>query len=51
MHECPECGQACDCDGEDTWHEWDSGEAEDCECDHEGFSADGDDDYDEEAGG
>lgn len=19
MHECPECGQACDCDGEDTW--------------------------------
>ena len=20
MHECPECGQACDCDGEDTWN-------------------------------
>ena len=20
MHECPECGQACDCDGEDVWH-------------------------------
>jgi len=19
MHECPNCGQACDCDGEDTW--------------------------------
>lgn len=19
MHECPFCGQACDCDGEDTW--------------------------------
>lgn len=19
MHECPECGQACDCDMEDTW--------------------------------
>jgi hypothetical protein len=19
MHECGECGQACDCDGEDTW--------------------------------
>jgi hypothetical protein len=19
MHECPDCGQACDCDGEDTW--------------------------------
>lgn len=22
MHECPECGQACDCDGEDVWHAW-----------------------------
>lgn len=21
MHSCPECGQACDCDGEDTWLE------------------------------
>ncbi len=19
MHDCPWCGQACDCDGEDTW--------------------------------
>lgn len=19
MHDCPECYQACDCDGEDTW--------------------------------
>lgn len=19
MHECPYCGQACDCDGDDTW--------------------------------
>jgi hypothetical protein len=19
MHSCPDCGQACDCDGEDTW--------------------------------
>lgn len=19
MHECPECGQACDCDGDDTF--------------------------------
>ena len=32
MHECPECGQACDCDGEDTWHEWDSPEAMECDC-------------------
>ena len=22
MHECPDCGQDCDCDGEDTW--WDN---------------------------
>ncbi len=21
MHECWECGQACDCDIEDTWHD------------------------------
>ena len=21
MHDCPECGMACDCDGEDTWFE------------------------------
>ena len=19
MHECPDCGQACDCDGDDLW--------------------------------
>lgn len=29
MHECPDCGFACDCDGEDTWFE----EYPDCECD------------------
>lgn len=22
MHECPECGQACDCDGEDVWNDY-----------------------------
>lgn len=22
MHECPQCGQACDCDGEDVWHDY-----------------------------
>jgi len=27
MHDCPECGEACDCDCEDTW--WD--EVEDCD--------------------
>lgn len=21
MHECPACGQACDCDGEDVWND------------------------------
>ena len=24
MHDCPECFQACDCDGEDTWLESES---------------------------
>ena len=22
MHECPECGQACDCDGDDIWNDY-----------------------------
>lgn len=22
MHECPSCGQACDCDGEDVWNDY-----------------------------
>ena len=30
MHECPNCGQACDCIGDDTW---DDTEAAECECD------------------
>lgn len=29
MHDCPSCGEACDCDGEDTWHDRVSN------CDHE----------------
>lgn len=33
MHECPNCGQACACDGEDTWFdEWANCE---CPCDDE----------------
>jgi len=28
MHECCNCGQACDCDGEDTWLD----QPRDCEC-------------------
>ena len=46
MHECPECGQACDCDGEDLWHDWDSDEVEECICDHEGSGID-EDEYEE----
>lgn len=30
MHSCPDCHQACDCDGEDLWYEFDSPEAENC---------------------
>lgn len=44
MHECPDCGQACDCDGEDTWFD----EVEECDCDcwrdDEGYV---EDDYEE----
>ena len=29
MHECPNCGQVCDCDGEDTWFD----NVDDCACD------------------
>ena len=32
MHECPICGQACDCDGDDTWMDAPAN----CACDHEG---------------
>lgn len=32
MHECPECGMCCDCDGEDM----DQPAPADCCCDHEG---------------
>jgi hypothetical protein len=29
MHECPDCGQACDCVGDDVW---DDSEAQRCTC-------------------
>lgn len=45
MHECPDCGQACDCDGEDTWYDFDSPEAMCCEHECEEFD---DDEYEEE---
>ena len=42
MHECPNCCQACDCTGDDTWSD---AESEICTCDcewaadnYEGFS-------------
>jgi hypothetical protein len=41
MHECPECGQACDCDGEDTWNN--IGSSDWLNCEHE--CEDMDDDY------
>lgn len=30
MHECPDCGYACDCDGEDTW--WNDYDECACSC-------------------
>jgi hypothetical protein len=41
MHECPECGQACDCDGEDTWN--DIGSSDWMNCSHECEDLDDDD--------
>lgn len=42
MHECPECGQACDCDGEDH----DQSAPDDCQ--HECEIDDDDDDDDDD---
>ena len=46
MHECPECGQACCCDGEDTWFD----EYTECECDcwKEDDALDYDEDWEDE---
>lgn len=35
MHECPRCGQACDCDGEDLWHSYPAREVLECTCECE----------------
>ena len=40
MHECPECGQACACDQEDTWLD---SESESCEHQCEPGDADDED--------
>jgi hypothetical protein len=39
MHECPDCGQVCDCDGEDIWND-----AAANECEHGCDEQEGDDD-------
>ncbi len=36
MHECPDCGMYCDCDGEDL----DQPAPDDCCCSHEGSGLD-----------
>lgn len=39
MHSCPECGQSCDCDGEDHWNDAAAAECEhDCEEDDDGHA-------------
>lgn len=35
MHECPECGQACDCDGEDTWMDYVTDCVHECDPDYD----------------
>ena len=42
MHECVECGQACDCDQEDTWFE----EIDPTQCFHECHECEESDDFD-----
>lgn len=42
MHECLDCGMACDCDGEDTWLD----DFADLNCVHE-CEEEGEDDFDD----
>lgn len=44
MHECPNCGMACDCDGEDTWLE----APDNCSCECEEFDDEGYPEYDDD---
>lgn len=41
MHECPNCGQACDCCGDDLWNDLEAAdcthECEESELDDDGF--------------
>jgi len=41
VHECPDCGMVCDCDGEDTWNDSDVCIGHDCEEENDDY----DDDY------
>lgn len=43
MHECPECYQMCDCDGDDLYND---AESEYCECACDLGDAEPDDDHD-----
>jgi hypothetical protein len=43
MHECPECGQACYCDGEDTWNDIGSSDWMNCTHECEDLDLDNDD--------
>jgi len=47
MHECPDCGDVCDCDGEDMWQSWPYNK--DCEHSCE-MEEDCDDDWGDEHG-
>jgi hypothetical protein len=49
-HECPDCGQACYCDGDDTWMDlWATGGECSCACADEEDLLDKPDDMMEEA--
>ncbi len=37
MHECPDCGQVCTCDGDDTWMD---SESENCAHEHDDLTDD-----------
>jgi hypothetical protein len=44
MHECPECGQVCDCDCEDTWFDEDLGCSHECD-EHDEYDLFEDEDF------
>jgi hypothetical protein len=54
MHDCPQCGWACDCDGDDIWNDAAAQECchvcDDEDHDDDGFPFDEDDDLTDEGG-